>query len=81
MTLLVGILYIQPFEDGNKRTARLLCNAILLVSNCAPLSYDSVDENNYRESILVFYGKNSLESMKKIFIDQYVFSTQNYLVK
>jgi Fic family protein len=66
---LVGISYIQPFEDGNKRTARLLCNAILLAFNCAPLSYRSVDENNYRESILVFYEKNSIVPMKKIFID------------
>jgi Fic family protein len=81
LTLLVGISYIQPFEDGNKRTVRLLCNAILLASQCAPLSYRSVDENNYRESILVFYEKNSLEPMKKIFIDQYIFSTQNYLIK
>ncbi len=81
LTLLVGISYIQPFEDGNKRTARLLCNAILLSLKCAPLSYRSVDENNYRESILVFYEKNSLVPMKKIFIDQYIFSTENYLVK
>lgn len=81
LTLLVGISYIQPFEDGNKRTSRLLCNAILLALKCAPLSYRSVDENNYRESILVFYEKNSLEPMKKIFIEQYIFSTQNYLVK
>jgi len=81
LILLVGISYIQPFEDGNKRTARLLCNAVLLVSRCAPLSYRSVDENNYRESILVFYEKNSLEPMKKIFIEQYLFSTQNYLIK
>lgn len=81
LTLLVGISYIQPFEDGNKRTARLLCNAILLAENCAPLSYRSVDESNYRESILVFYEKNSLIPMKKIFIEQYLFSTQNYLVK
>jgi Fic family protein len=81
LTLLVGISYIQPFEDGNKRTARLLCNAILLTLNYAPLSYRSVDENNYRESILVFYEKNSLEPMKKIFIEQYIFSTENYLIK
>lgn len=75
------ISYIQPFEDGNKRTSRLLCNAILLALGCAPLSYRSVDENNYRESILVFYEKNSLIPMKNIFIEQYIFSTQNYLVK
>ncbi len=81
LTLLVGISYIQPFEDGNKRTSRLLCNAILLASRHAPLSYRSIDENNYRESILVFYEKNSLEPMKRIFIEQYIFSTKNYLIK
>ncbi|OGI94465.1 hypothetical protein A3A03_02825 [Candidatus Nomurabacteria bacterium RIFCSPLOWO2_01_FULL_40_18] len=78
--VLVGISYIQPFEDGNKRAARLLCNAVLLSSNYAPLSYRSVDEINYRESILVFYEMNSLVPMKKIFIEQYLFSAQNYLV-
>lgn len=78
---LLGISYIQPFEDGNKRTARLLCNAMLLSENCAPLSYRSVSETDYRESILVFYEKNSLIPMKKIFIEQYLFSADNYLVK
>lgn len=81
LTLIIGISYIQPFEDGNKRTSRLLCNAILLAYSCAPLSYRSVDENNYRESILVFYEKNSLTPMKEIFITQYLFSSDNYLVK
>jgi Fic family protein len=81
LTILVGISYIQPFEDGNKRTARLLCNAILLSENCAPLSYRSVNEDDYRESILVFYEKNSIMPMKKIFINQYLFSADNYLVK
>ena len=81
LTILIGISYIQPFEDGNKRTARLLCNAILLSENCAPLSYRSVNEDDYRESILVFYEKNSLMPMKKIFTNQYLFSADNYLVK
>lgn len=81
LTLLIGISYIQPFEDGNKRAARLLCNAMLLAGNCVPLSYRSVDENYYRKSILVFYEKNSLIPIKKIFIEQYLFSADNYLVK
>ncbi len=81
LSLLVGISYIQPFEDGNKRAARLLSNAILLAYNCAPLSYRSVDEEKYRESILVFYEKNSIMPMKNIFLNQYLFSTENYLVK
>mgnify|MGYP001570046678 CR=1 FL=1 len=81
LALLVGLSYIQPFEDGNKRTARMLCNAVLLSKNCAPLSYRSIDEDTYKKSILVFYEENSLIPMKEIFIEQYLFSTQNYLVK
>jgi len=32
----VVLSYIQPFEDGNKRTARLLGNALLLANNACP---------------------------------------------
>ena len=38
ITLLL-ISYIQAFEDGNKRTARMLTNAILLAHHSIPLSY------------------------------------------
>lgn len=76
---LLGISYIQPFEDGNKRTARLLANAILISCDCAPLSYRSVDQILYKESTLVFYEKNSIVPMRDIFIDQYLFACDQYL--
>lgn len=76
---LLGISYIQPFEDGNKRTARLFANAILLAYDSAPLSYRNVDEKNFKESILIFYEKNSIIPMQKIFIEQYLFACENYL--
>ena len=75
---LLGISYIQPFEDGNKRTARLMANAILLAHNLAPLSYRSVEEKSYREAVLVFYELNSLIPFKKIFVEQYDFAARNY---
>lgn len=78
---LVGIGYIQPFEDGNKRTGRLMANALLLSHGYAPLSYRSVEESDYREAILVFYEINSIIPFKKIFIDQYKFAANNYAVK
>lgn len=76
---LLGISYIQPFEDGNKRTARLLANAILVAHDCAPLSYRGVDEILYKESTLVFYEKNSIVPMRDIFIKQYLFACEQYL--
>lgn len=81
MIALLGISYIQPFEDGNKRTSRLMANALLLAHGLAPLSYRSVDENEYREAMLVFYELNSLVSFKNIFVSQYDFAAKNYAVK
>ncbi|MGB4943185.1 MAG: Fic family protein [Candidatus Moraniibacteriota bacterium] len=78
---LLGVSYLQPFEDGNKRTARLLGNAVLLAYSCAPLSYRSVEENEYREATLVFYELNSIVPFKKIFIEQYDFAARNYAVR
>lgn len=81
LTALLGISYIQPFEDGNKRTSRLMANALLLSHGLAPLSYRSVDESEYREAILVFYELNSIIPLKNIFIGQYTFAAQNYAAK
>ena len=80
LTALLGISYIQPFEDGNKRTSRLMANAILLAYGCAPLSYQSVDKVDYREAMLVFYELNSFMPFKEIFIEQYTFAANNYTI-
>ena len=78
---LLGISYIQPFEDGNKRTARLMTNGLLISHSFAPLSYRSINEEEYRSAMLVFYEINSIVPMKKIFIEQYSFAAENYATK
>jgi Fic family protein len=78
LTALIGISYIQPFVDGNKRTARLITNALLLTHKLAPLSYRNVDEVLYRASLLAFYEQLSILPMKQIFIEQYAFATEHY---
>jgi len=75
---LIGISYVQPFVDGNKRTARLVANGLLLAGDAAPLSYRNVDETTYRGSLLAFYEQLSLVPMKELFIDQYIFSAEQY---
>ena len=72
------ISYIQPFEDGNKRTARLLANAILLSYNYCPLSYRSVKEGDYKKAILIFYEIHHLDPLKRIFLEQFEFAVNNY---
>jgi len=58
----------------------LIANAILIAYNHAPLSYRSVDENNYREAVMVFYELNSIMSFKKVFIEQCIFGAKNYAI-
>jgi len=74
----LGESYLQPFEDGNKRTARVLANGLLLQAGYAPLSYRSVNEQDYKEACLTFYEQNSIDAFKQIFIEQYVFAAENY---
>ncbi len=74
------ISYIQPFEDGNKRTARLIGNAIFLANNYCPLSFRSVDDSDYKEATLLFYEQNSAKFFKELFIDQFKFGLDNYFL-
>lgn len=78
LRVLLVISYLQPFEDGNKRTARLTANALLMAADCCPLSYRSINPAEYKKSILLFYELNNVNALKKIFIEQYQFAVENY---
>ncbi len=75
---LVLLSYIQPFADGNKRTARITSNAILLAWGYCPLSFRTVDSVDYKKAMLLFYEQNNVAAFKRIFIEQYEFATKNY---
>ena len=72
------ISYIQPFEDGNKRTGRMISNALLIADDACPLSYRSVDSLDYKKAMLLFYEQNNLAAFKTIFIEQNEFGVKNY---
>lgn len=74
------ITYIQPFADGNKRTARMVSNALLLAYDYFPLSYRSVNENEYKEALILFFETNNLYHVKRLFIEQYRFALKTYFV-
>jgi fido (protein-threonine AMPylation protein) len=78
LAAILFISYIQPFEDGNKRTSRLLGNAILMAHNVCPLSYRSINEADYKKAVILFYEQNSARFMKELFVEQYKFSVENY---
>ncbi|KKP52832.1 MAG: hypothetical protein UR43_C0010G0023 [candidate division TM6 bacterium GW2011_GWF2_33_332] len=75
---LVLISYIQPFMDGNKRTSRIVSNAVLMNNNHCPLSFRTVDSIDYKKAMLLFYEQNNISNFKEIFINQFEFAVRTY---
>ena len=75
---LLLLSYIQAFSDGNKRTARIISNALLISEKHCPISFRTVDSITYKKSMLLFYEQNNITAFKEIFITQFEFATSNY---
>lgn len=75
---LVLLSYIQAFVDGNKRTARIVSNAILIAHGYCPISFRTVASIEYKKAMLIFYEQNNISAFKEIFIDQYEFAVNTY---
>lgn len=75
---LILISYIQPFSDGNKRTARIISNAILMNYEYCPISFRTVDSIDYKKAMLLFYEQNNISAFKKIYIEQFEFAVKTY---
>ena len=78
LLLLCLLSYLQAFEDGNKRTARIMSNAVLMSHNYCPLSFRTVSAVDYKKAMLLFYEQNNISAMKEIFIHQYEFAVKQY---
>lgn len=75
---LVLLSYIQAFVDGNKRTARITSNAVLVANGYCPISFRTVDSIDYKKAMLMFYEQNNIAAFEKIFIEQFLFAVKTY---
>jgi Fic family protein len=78
MACIVLIAYLQPFADGNKRTSRLMANAVLLAQEYPPLSYRSIDIEAYKGALILFYEQGVLANFRDLFVEQVKESALNY---
>lgn len=78
MACLVLLPYLQAFADGNKRTSRLIANAVLLSHGYPPLSYRSIDEQAYKGALILFYEQGSLANFRELYLKQLEESAENY---
>jgi Fic family protein len=78
--LWVNLAYLQPFEDGNKRTSRLAANVPLMLYNCAPLSFIDVDIHDYALAMMGVYEHQDVSMAVDIFAWTYRRSLEKYVV-
>ena len=75
---LVLLSYIQAFSDGNKRTAQIVSNAVLIANGYCPISFRAIDSIEYKKAMLIFYEQNNAGPFKEIFKSQFEFAVNNY---
>lgn len=78
--LWINIAYLQPFEDGNKRTSRLCANLPLMLSNCAPLSFLDVEPEDYAIAVTGVYERLDVTLAVELFAWTYRRSIEKYQV-
>jgi fido (protein-threonine AMPylation protein) len=78
--LWVNIAYLQPFEDGNKRTSRLAANIPLMLYNRAPLAFLDVDRGHYAEAMIGVYERQDVSLAVDLFDWTYRRSCAKYAV-
>ncbi|HEY5582427.1 MAG TPA: Fic family protein [Rhodoferax sp.] len=78
--LWLNVAYLQPFEDGNKRTSRLCANLPLMLSNCAPLSFLDVERADYALSVMGVYERLDVTMAVELFEWTYRRSIAKYKV-
>jgi len=76
----LNLAYLQPFEDGNKRTSRLAANIPLMLYNCAPLSFLDVDIHDYAHAMIGVYECLDTSLAADLFEWTYKRSIQKYAV-
>lgn len=75
---LILLSYIQVFNDGNKRMARIVSNAIFIANHYCPISFRTVDAIEYKKAMLIFYEQNNISAFKRIFKSQFEFAVNTY---
>lgn len=78
--LWVNLAYLQPFEDGNKRTSRLAANVPLMLYNCAPLSFLDVASQDYAAAMMGVYEFLDTAMAADLFVWTFRRSIKKYVV-
>ena len=70
--------YLQPFQDGNKRTSRLTMNIPLLRCQLAPFSFSDMKKRDYMFGLLAFYERGQHRFLADAFVRSYQKTAPRY---
>ena len=76
--VLIHLSYLQPFVDGNKRTARVMANIPLLRAGLCPLSFLATPKSAYVNGILGVYEMNRTELIRDVYVSSYMKSAYHF---
>ena len=77
-----NIAKLQPFIDGNKRTARLAESVVLMNEDIIPIfSTNNIDINDYRTGVLYFYETGEYTRYADYFLQNKLKYLQKYTDK
>ena len=77
--ILVHLPYLQPFDDVNKRVARIGANIAFIKHNLCPLTFIEVPEHAYVEALLAVCELRRIELLRDVFVWAYERSAQRYV--
>ena len=78
--LIIGIMisYIMPFECGNDILAKMMTNGILYANGISPISYKFMNNQYYKNAVIIFCETNSINYWKELFIRHLKSSISRY---
>ena len=78
--LSVHLPYLQPFDDCNKRTARVACNLPLLAAGVTPISWMEATHRSrdYANALLAVYELNDTLMLQELFVDCLLRSSERF---
>lgn len=76
---MVFLPYLQPFQDGNKRTSRLGMNIPLLKNRLVPFSFADLRKRDYMFGLLAVYERRQTSFLAEAFVKAYQKTAPRYV--
>ncbi len=78
--MLVHLPYLQPFDDCNKRTARVSCSIPLLRAGVLPMSWHDTKTKDFIDGVLAVYEYNDTYALAEVFTEGYSRSAERFAI-